>query len=573
MSSKYPVLSEALTKRYALPEADADKFVAQMFDVLLKAVEQEGVVKVKGLGTFKLTPVGARESVDVNTGERIVIDSRNKITFVPDVVLRDRVNSPFAQFETVVLNDGVEFSSLDEKPEAEEEAEENDENETAEENEAAEEEETAEDKAPAEGSIKNEAPAEDEAPADSSIKNEAPVEDKAPAEGSIKDEAPAEDKAPADGSIKDEAPAEDKAPAEGSIKEEAPAEDKAPSDGSIKEEAPTPIHVVADKLTDASDKLSSASSKLSDVSDKLSSASERLSDSSKQLSTASSQASDGSGNKQLRDALSIANDLRKQVFDMKQQSFVYTNDNRKLKNANFVLTKRVRRMRLWLWVLALCVVMLLATIGAGCFYLASEPTPIMLQERSAFEPEQDSLAATKNQTAPTDASQATASQATASQASSPQGSIPQGTAPQGNALSKPANAPSAAAPQASAPQGSSNAPSEPKLAKPAANRPAPAAKPSAAAHGPSAQPEGSRQATAQPSSYNSDPRVRTGAYRITGVAQVVVARRGQTLASISRAHLGEGMECYVEALNGKEVTEGTKVKIPKLELKKKSKRN
>ena len=513
MSSKYPVLSEALTKRYALPEADADKFVAQMFDVLLKAVEQEGVVKVKGLGTFKLTPVGARESIDVNTGERIVIDSRNKITFVPDVVLRDRVNSPFAQFETVVLNDGVEFSSLDENPEAEEEAEENDENETAEENEAAEEEETADEE----------------------------------------NETPAEDKAPADGSIKDEAPAEDKAPAE----------------GSIKEEAPTPIHVVADKLTDASDKLSSASSKLSDVSDKLSSASERLSDSSKQLSTASSQAADGSGNKQLRDALSIANDLRKQVFDMKQQSFVYTNDNRKLKNANFVLTKRVRRMRLWLWVLAMCVVMLLATIGAGCFYLASEPTPIMLQERSAFEPEQeDRQTATKDQTVPTDASQATASQATAPQASSPQGSTPQGTA-----LSKPANAPSAAAPQASTPQGSSNAPSEPKTAKPAANRPAPAAKPSAAGHGPSAQPKGSRQATAQTSSYDSDPRVRTGAYRITGVAQVVVARRGQTLASISRAHLGEGMECYVEALNGKEVTEGTKVKIPKLELKKKSKRN
>ena len=524
MSSKYPVLSEALTKRYALPEADADKFVAQMFDVLLKAVEQEGVVKVKGLGTFKLTPVGARESVDVNTGERIVIDSRNKITFVPDVVLRDRVNSPFAQFETVVLNDGVEFSSLDEKPEAEEEAEENDENETAEENEAVEENEAAEEEETADE--ENEAPAEYEAPA--------------------------EEEAPADGSIKDEAPAEEEAPAE----------------GSIKDEAPTPIHVVADKLTDASDKLSSASSKLSDVSDKLTSASERLSDSSKQLSTASSQAADGSGNKQLRDALSIANDLRKQVFDMKQQSFVYTNENRKLKNANFVLTKRVRRMRLWLWVLALCVVMLLATIGAGCFYLASEPTPIMLQERSAFEPEQDSLAATKDQTAPTDASQATSPQA-----SSPQGSTSQGTAPQGSALSKPANAPSAAAPQASTPQGSSNAPSEPKTANPAANRPAPAAKPSAAAHGPSAQPKGSRQATAQPSSYDSDPRVRTGAYRITGVAQVVVARRGQTLASISRAHLGEGMECYVEALNGKEVTEGTKVKIPKLELKKKSKRN
>lgn len=551
MSSKYPVLSEALTKRYALPEADADKFVAQMFDVLLKAVEQEGVVKVKGLGTFKLTPVGARESVDVNTGERIVIDSRNKITFVPDVVLRDRVNSPFAQFETVVLNDGVEFSSLDDKPEDEEEIEETDENEAADENDAAEENEAAE--------------REEAADAEEADAEETPAEEEADDE---ENEAPGEEEAPAEGSAEAEAPAEEKAPAEGSIKAEAPAEDKAPTECSIKEDPPTPIHVVADKLTDASDKLSSASSKLSDVSDKLSSASERLSDSSKQLSTASSQAADGSGSSQLRDALAIANDLRKQVFDMKQQSFAYTNENRKLKNANFMLLKRVRRMRLWLWVLALSVVVLLAAIGVGCYYIASEPTPIILQERSAFEAEQDSLAVKKGQTAPADASQGSASQADASQATVPQASSPQG-----------------AAPQATAPQRSSNAPSEPKTAKPAANRPAnrpaPAANPSAAAHGSStaahgpsaaAQPKGSRPSTAQTSSYDSDPRVRTGAYRITGVAQVVVARKGQTLASISRAYLGEGMECYVEALNGKEVTEGTKVKIPKLELKKKSKR-
>ena len=306
------------------------------------------------------------------------------------------------------------------------------------------------------------------------------------------------------------------------------------------------------------------------MSDKLSSASERLSDSSKQLSTASSQAADGSGSSQLRDALAIANDLRKQVFDMKQQSFTYTNENRKLKNANFMLLKRVRRMRLWLWVLALSVVVLIAAIGVGCYYIASEPTPIILQERSAFEAEEDSLAVKKGLTAPADASQATASQA---------------TAPQGSSLSKPANAAQGNTPKATAPQRSSSAPSEPKTAKSAANRPAnrpaPAANPSAAAHGSSAaahgpsaaaQPKGSRPSTAQSSSYDTDPRVRTGAYRITGVAQVVVARKGQTLASISRAYLGEGMECYVEALNGKEVTEGTKVKIPKLELKKKSKR-
>lgn len=103
-----------LTAKYGLSQQEAEKFAATMFDTILKGLhEPVGAVKVKGLGTFKLTSVSSRESVDVNTGERIIIGGRNKISFSPDTMLKDRVNSPFAQFETVVLNEGVDFSQLE----------------------------------------------------------------------------------------------------------------------------------------------------------------------------------------------------------------------------------------------------------------------------------------------------------------------------------------------------------------------------------------------------------------------------------------------------------------------------
>ena len=86
-----------------------------MFKVVNEGLKEDKLVKIKGLGTFKLTKVSARESVDVNTGERIVIEGREKISFTPDNYMRDLVNSPFSQFETVVLSDGVDFSAIDEK--------------------------------------------------------------------------------------------------------------------------------------------------------------------------------------------------------------------------------------------------------------------------------------------------------------------------------------------------------------------------------------------------------------------------------------------------------------------------
>ncbi len=111
--NKYGRLSEMLMSKFNISEQESNNFIAEMFKLIEDALKTDKQVKVKGLGSFKLTPVNARESIDVNTGERIVIESREKISFSPDTSLSDLVNSPFAQFETVVLNDGVDFSEID----------------------------------------------------------------------------------------------------------------------------------------------------------------------------------------------------------------------------------------------------------------------------------------------------------------------------------------------------------------------------------------------------------------------------------------------------------------------------
>ena len=102
-------VSRVLSERKGLNKKDASNFVNLMFDIIQQALERDGIVKVKGLGTFKIIDVDARESVNVNTGERVLIEGHNKITFTQDSLLKELVNKPFSQFETVVLNDGVDF--------------------------------------------------------------------------------------------------------------------------------------------------------------------------------------------------------------------------------------------------------------------------------------------------------------------------------------------------------------------------------------------------------------------------------------------------------------------------------
>ena len=106
-------LADGLVLRRGLPKKDADVFVRSFFEIIGEYLQTDKIVKVKGLGTFKLVTVDSRESVDVNTGERIVIKKYTKINFTPDPVLRDAVNKPFAQFETVVLYEGTDIADME----------------------------------------------------------------------------------------------------------------------------------------------------------------------------------------------------------------------------------------------------------------------------------------------------------------------------------------------------------------------------------------------------------------------------------------------------------------------------
>lgn len=105
-------IASVLVERNGLKTRDAERFATAMFSVIREGLERDGLVKVRGLGTFKIVEVGARESVSVSTGERVVIAGHDKISFTPDATMKELVNKPFSQFETVVLNDGVEFDEM-----------------------------------------------------------------------------------------------------------------------------------------------------------------------------------------------------------------------------------------------------------------------------------------------------------------------------------------------------------------------------------------------------------------------------------------------------------------------------
>ena len=107
-------LAEILVQKHQLDSRSAEAFINAVIETIHEGLKSDRVVKVKGFGTFKLTAVRERESINVNTGERVVISGHDKVSFTPDAVLRDLVNKPFAQFDTVVLADGVDFEDMPE---------------------------------------------------------------------------------------------------------------------------------------------------------------------------------------------------------------------------------------------------------------------------------------------------------------------------------------------------------------------------------------------------------------------------------------------------------------------------
>lgn len=226
-------LALSLSEKHDLSKADAERFVATIFEVINDGLEDDKLVKVKGLGAFKIIGVAARKSVDVNTGEPIVIEGRNKISFTPDASMRDDVNKPFSQFETVIINDGVDFSSIDKEYENENETVENEEKVTTNKDDNKEQEKTENEiSKDTETLIKSE-PGDRErltkdhsqemplsTESDSAAKNDPPTESVTPAESgssaesdipAVKDETPAESET---STVNKETPAESKSSAE-----------------------------------------------------------------------------------------------------------------------------------------------------------------------------------------------------------------------------------------------------------------------------------------------------------------------------------------------------------------------
>ena len=220
-------IAVVLAEKSGLSKRDARQFVTSFFDVVQSGLQRDKLVKIKGLGTFKVIDVDARESVNVNTGERVLIDGHAKISFIPDAAMKELVNKPFSGFETVILNDGISFDdvAVEEEPETQNNTNEEETNET---------EVLAPEDAPAKiMPLTAETADSEEETVEESIADDTPAVENNPVEekGPVEEEAPAEEEIP----VKEEDPVEEKP----SVEEKTPLEEKAPVEEKNDMEQPT----------------------------------------------------------------------------------------------------------------------------------------------------------------------------------------------------------------------------------------------------------------------------------------------------------------------------------------------
>lgn len=437
-------LASKLMEKHGLKRTEAELFIRQFVGVINDGLKNDKSVKVKGLGTFKVQAVSARKSVDVNTGEAIVIEGRDKISFTAEAVMRDLVNAPFAQFETVIVNDGVDFSEIDAKHEA-------DNTEAKEPSPAVEPTPTVEPTPVAEP--------------EPTVVEPAPVAEPEPA---VVEPTPAAEPEPA---VVEPAPAAEPEP----TIEPTPA---AEPDPTVVEPAPTaepepavveptsavePTPVVEDSDFDT-DELEAKS-------------------------------------KSYKNTIIVLASSLACVVILAVVGFVYMFSQ---------IEKRDNRIA--------HLETQTATLADRMMKTHMSPTPAANQP--AANDEADNILAANEQ------------KIEAAQKADKENNLK-------TAEAKP----------------------EPKAEPKAATKPTAEAKAHAAKSAPSILSQ---------SAYDKDPRVRTGAYVITGIANTVTVKAGQTMSSLSKTYLGPGMECYLEAVNGgnRELKAGEKIKIPALKTKK-----
>ena len=407
-----------LSEKYGLSLGDASDFVSAMFDVVKEELDgADSSVKIKGFGTFKVSAVGASASVDVNTGERIIIDGRNKISFTPEVLLRDRVNRPFVQFETVVLNDGVDFSEIDEESEEELDS----------------------------------------------------VSETEPQGVQLSPTAPTSQ--PTDQSTDQPAPAEQ------------------PQGVQLSSTAPT---------SQPTDHYSSSETASKAVN------TEEHRDMARRLMTPKTETIEE---------------------DSEESDDKTTATAPEADDEGIVIGGCRQRSPRIMYVLTIASFIILVSLGIGMYFLYQR-----IEEKNHVIDRLESRLY---------AQQEAAERADAQPAVAVKDTIVSNDSLHAAEL---------------------RAAEKAKKDSIAASKSAAEAKVSHSSVAPST--------ATTPSDYNYDTRVRTGAYIIVGVAKTVTVQPGQTLASISKAYLGEGMECYVEVLNNRHsVKAGEKLKIPQLKLK------
>lgn len=422
-------LARFLVEKHGVKLADAELFISLMTEIINEGVHRERQVKIKGLGTFKLTSVSSRESIDVNTGERIVIEGRDKLSFAPDNAMKELVNQPFSQFETVVVNDGVEL------------------------------------------------------------------------EDEYKEQ------------VEETAPAEEKKEI---VEEKAVEEIELP-----REEPVEPIVVVSEMSAET-------------MSVKEDKGQETLSETNvsevEQIETAQETIETASDNVAKAEEQTPESSPEKEDEPMVEETDSRVNDNEDTENISIVNTphKSSYMKPLVVGFVALFVVL----IGTICFMFMK-----LCQQNEQiynFKMEMQTLQL----------------ELLKKQYSTMKGC---------SKVMKPAAVVEKPAPAE-------------KMPTPVAEKPTPVTgkstsdveRPASVAE----KPVSSKEEDAYEALNKSDARVRTGAYRIVGVKQVVKVKRGQTLSSISRLYLGPGMECYIEVMNkNKELKEGDRVKIPELKRK------
>lgn len=544
--SSLSVLAKAVASKRGLTQAEAERFIATMFEVAGDGIQEDKLLKMKWLGTFKITSVKDRESVDVNTGERILIEGRDKISFTPDNILKEIINKPFAQFETVVVNDGIDFSDIDEKfanmEREEEELQLQKEQECHDEKEqechdeeVVQEEQNAEQPQKEDLSQEEEQPREEEHSQEVELNEDLSQEAKKSQESLLDAELQSQE-----GGQKDELSQEVNTP----ISEETVALSSELKNAEISEDDIS--ETSEDNISQTSDDTISKTEEngipeevgmlISHLKKNESEAEEieRVEEAKVKEEPEVPKAAEVHVEKTPEEAKVVAS--QSNVENKKQPEYDETLDEDEAYASDrhhLVIPK---------YVVALVSVVFVALLGGLCWFAFIYGKMQARQEQMEMQ-----LKAIKPQpqpkpkptvVAPVDTAKSVASSDDKTDAE--------------NALANGA--------QANNEQTDHAQLAMKKKAKQDSIR--------------MAQANNAVKMAEKASVYLNDPRIRTGAYRIVGVEKTVTAKSGQTLAGLSKLYLGPGMECYMQAINGcSEIKPGQKVKIPKLELKRKGKKN